>query len=120
MTDQEPQTAPSGRTLRRLRAQFRRELLGDAKPAPSDLALIDLAAQAALRVREMRTQIAAGSRVPDEDLVRISNAVNRIMREFRGRAAAKADKRSLTYDERMAAWEKRNAERNASEDNDDL
>ena len=44
----EPQKTPtSGRTLRRLRAQFRVELLGKAKPTPSDQILIDLAAQAA-------------------------------------------------------------------------
>jgi hypothetical protein len=61
----EPQKTPtSGRTLRRLRAQFRVELLGKAKPTPSDQTLIDLAAQAALRVREMRAEIAAGNRVP--------------------------------------------------------
>ena len=88
----EPQKTPtSGRTLRRLRAQFRVELLGKAKPTPSDQTLIDLAAQAALRVREMRAEIAAGNRVPDEDLVRISNTVNRIMREFRGRKQTTAD-----------------------------
>jgi hypothetical protein len=67
------------------------ELLGKAKPTPSDQTLIDLAAQAALRVREMRAEIAAGNRVPDEDLVRISNTVNRIMREFRGRKQTTAD-----------------------------
>jgi hypothetical protein len=88
----EPQKTPtSGRTLRRLRAQFRVELLGKAKPTPSDQTLIDLAAQAALRVREMRAEIAAGNRVPDEDLVRISNTVYRIMREFRGRKQTTAD-----------------------------
>jgi hypothetical protein len=39
----------------------------------------------------MRAEIAAGNRVPDEDLVRISNTVNRIMREFRGRKQTTAD-----------------------------
>jgi hypothetical protein len=73
----------SGRSLRRLRASFRQELLGDSKPTPSDDILIDLAAQAALRVREMRDEITAGNRVADEDLVRISNTVNRIMRELK-------------------------------------
>jgi hypothetical protein len=39
----EPQKTPtSGRTLRRLRAQFRVELLGKAKPTPSDQTLIVL------------------------------------------------------------------------------
>jgi hypothetical protein len=94
-TDETKKPPTDSRTFRRLRAQFRRELLGEAKPTPSDHALIDLAAQAALRVREMRTEIAAGNRVPDEDLVRISNAVNRIMREFRGRAVTAKPKLSL-------------------------
>ena len=67
MTDEKQKTPKSGRTLRRLRRQFRKELLDKAKPTPSDQTLIDLAAQAALRVREMRTEIAAGNRVPDED-----------------------------------------------------
>jgi hypothetical protein len=89
--DEPRKTPTSGRTLRRLRAQFRAELLGKAKPTPSDQTLIDLAAQAALRVREMRAEIAAGNRVPDEDLVRISNTVNRIMREFRGRKQTATD-----------------------------
>jgi hypothetical protein len=101
MTEQREKATPSGRTLRRLRTQFRRELLGDAKPTPSDQALIDLAAQAALRVREMRAEIAAGNRVPDEDLVRISNAVNRIMREFRGRAVAAKPKLTLLQQKMM-------------------
>jgi hypothetical protein len=70
MTDKQQKAPTSGRTLRRLRAQFRNELLGDADPTPSDQTLIDLAAQAALRVREMRAEISAGNRVPDEDLVR--------------------------------------------------
>lgn len=106
MTDLDRQTAPSGRTLRRLRAQFRAELLGDAKPSPSDQALIDLAAQAALRVREMRAQIAAGSRVPDEDLVRISNAVNRIMKEFRSRSVAKSAAVEMSWADKQAEAER--------------
>jgi hypothetical protein len=88
MTDTLKKLSKSGRTLRRLRSNFRKELLGTAKPTPSDEALIDLAAQASLRVREMREEISAGNRVPDEDLVRISNTVNRVMREFRGRKQA--------------------------------
>jgi hypothetical protein len=91
MTDVPLKTPKSGRALRRLRSKFRKELLGAAKPTPSDEALIDIAAQAGLRVREMRDEISAGNRVPDEDLVRISNTVNRIMREFRGRKQAAAD-----------------------------
>jgi hypothetical protein len=102
----------SGRALRRHRSNFRKELLGTAKPTPSDWALIDLAAQAALRVREMRAEIIAGNRVPDEDLVRISNAVNRIMREFRGRKQAAAE---ATHDWRaaLASMGKKKDEANA-------
>jgi hypothetical protein len=90
------------RTIRRLRAQFRKELLGDAKPTPSDQALIDLAAQAGLRVKEMRAELSAGRRVPDEDLVRISNTVNRIMREFRGRAVTAKPKLTVLQEKMIA------------------
>ena len=38
----------------------------------------------------MSVAVDIGNRVPDEDLVRISNTVNRIMREFRGRKQAAA------------------------------
>jgi hypothetical protein len=95
-------TKKNDRTYRRLRQQFRLELLGDAEPTPSDRTLIDLAAQAALRVRQMRAEIAVGNRVPDEDLVRISNAANRILKEFRGRAVTvkpKAKKERKEFNE---------------------
>jgi hypothetical protein len=94
MTDTE-RAAPSDRTYRRLRGKFRRELLGDAKPSPSDSTLIDLATQAALRVRQMKAEIAAGQRVADEDLVRIIRAANSVLKEFRGRATTAKAKTSL-------------------------
>jgi hypothetical protein len=99
MPDDQPKRSISDRTYRRLRVQFRKELLGTGKPTPSDQALIDLAAQAGLRVRQMRAEIAAGNSVPDESLVRIANVVNRIMREFRGRKQAAAE---TTHDWRAA------------------
>jgi hypothetical protein len=112
MTDNRQKLSKSGRALRRLRSNFRKELLGTTKPTPSDEALIDLAAQAALRVREMRFEISAGNRVPDEDLVRISDAVNRIMKEFRGRKQAAVE---ATYDWRaaLASMGKKKDEANA-------
>ena len=92
---QAPKPLASSRLFRRLRTQFREELLGDAKPAPSDLALIELAALAALRGREMRDAIIAGERIEDDDFVRVANAVARIMRTFRGRAATTKPKLTL-------------------------
>jgi hypothetical protein len=85
-TERSEQT--SRRLFRRLRAAFQAELLGDAAPTPSDRTLIEQAALAALRAREMRDEVIAGNRIEDDTFVRVSNSVTRIMKAFRDRAGA--------------------------------
>jgi hypothetical protein len=92
------------RAFRRIRAEFRRELLGDAVPSPSDKTMIEQAALASMRASAMRDAIVAGERVEDDDFVRMSNALVRIMNAFRGRAAGtKQAARPQSFEERMKA-----------------
>jgi hypothetical protein len=87
--------SPSSRLFRRLRTQFRKELLGDAKPKPSERTLIEQAALAALRAREMRDEIIAGKRIADEHFVRLIRATSAVMKAFREHAVTAKPKLSL-------------------------
>jgi hypothetical protein len=75
--------------------QFRQELLGDAKPKPSERTLIEQAALAAPRAREMRDEIIAGKRIEDDDFVRLIRATSAVMKAFREHAVTAKPKLSL-------------------------
>jgi hypothetical protein len=106
------------RQIRRLKAALREELLGDSEPTPSDLSLIRRATLAELALRDLEERYAAGEPINPTDLVRIGNMHDRTVRAFRsGRKAAKPTT-PKTFEERMAARQ-RKIEQQEESDNDD-
>jgi hypothetical protein len=95
------------RALRRLRAEFRREL-GAETPTQAEKVLIELGALTALRAHEMREEIIAGQEPDDEDFVRIIRATTSIIRAFKEHRGTKERNRApKTFEERMRARQQR-------------
>jgi hypothetical protein len=86
--EMEKPTPNKRRMLRRLRADFRRDL-GGGDMSRAERALVEQAALVALRTREMQDQIIAGAQIDDEDFVRLVRATSSIMKTFRDHRVAK-------------------------------
>jgi hypothetical protein len=96
------------RSLRRLRAELRRELGTGAVPTRAEKTLIELAALTALRTRELREEFIAGKEPSDEDFVRLVRATTAITKAFRDYAGAKSRAAApKTFEERMRARKQR-------------
>jgi hypothetical protein len=86
--EMEKPTPNKRRMLRRLRADFRRDL-GGGDMSRAERVLVEQAALVALRTREMQDQIIAGAQIDDEDFVRLVRATSSIMKTFRDHRVAK-------------------------------
>ena len=71
------------RRFRKLVADFRAEL-GDGDLSGAELALIEQGALLVMKSEALRDSILRGEDVPEELLVRIANAVGRVVRDLRG------------------------------------
>jgi hypothetical protein len=105
------------RMLRRLRADFKKDLGAEAMTR-TERVLVEQAALVAMRTREMRDEIIAGRDIGDENFVRLVRATAAVMKAFREhRAATKRNAKPLTFQERMEARQRKHE---ASDGNDDI
>jgi hypothetical protein len=107
------------RRHRQLAAGFAADL--GPEPSAIDRALVDHAATVALEAEQMKAAQLNDEAVDIEQLVRLTNSLTRLRVELGKRAEAKAEAaRPKTFEERMAARQRKIAERERNHDHDDI